>query len=86
MGKNVPTNGREHLSAATDDILRTFPSAEIRWDTRTMPYMISVAVDGAIVRAFIEPVELAQRGEIYDAFTRRISELVTDASKPDRAN
>jgi hypothetical protein len=74
------------LSAATDDLLRTFPGADIRWDTRTSPYMVSVAVDGAIVRAFIEPVALAERGELYDSFTRRIAELVVDSSRADRSS
>jgi hypothetical protein len=78
MGK---MNGveRTHLSAAEADILRTFPGATIKWDTQASPYMVSVAVDGALARGFIEPEALAERGEVYDAFTRRISELVTDS-------
>ena len=78
MGK---INGvdRAHLSAAEADILRTFPGATIRWDTQASPYMVSVQVDGALARGFIEPEALAARGEVYDAFARRISELVTDS-------
>ena len=73
------TTHAPHLAAAETDILRTFPEARITWDTRVSPYMIAVSVDGALVRAFIEPAVLAQRGEIYDAFTRRISELIVDS-------
>lgn len=79
MGKQ--TNGSApHLAAAEADILRTFPGATIKWDTQASPYMVSVQVDGALARGFIEPEALAERGEIYDAFARRISELVTDST------
>jgi hypothetical protein len=78
MGKQ--TNGSApQLAAAEADILRTFPGATIKWDTQASPYMVSVQLDGALARGFIEPEALAERGEIYDAFTRRISELVTDS-------
>jgi len=78
MGTNIKPNPA-HLSAAEADILREYPAATIRWDTATSPYMVSVAVDGALARGFIEPETLAQRGETYEAFTRRISELITDS-------
>jgi hypothetical protein len=68
-----------HISAAEADILREYPGATIKWDTATSPYMVSVAVDGALARGFIEPAALAERGEVYEAFTRRISELITDS-------
>ena len=67
------------LSAAEDDILRTFPEAKVSWDTRTSPYMVSVAINGALVRAFIEPDVLVERGTLYDAFTRRVAELAVDS-------
>ena len=78
MVKNAGTNGA-HLSAAEADIQREYPAATIKWDTATSPYMVSVQVDGALARGFIEPEALAERGELYEAFTRRLSELLTDA-------
>ena len=68
-----------HLSAAEADILREYPAATIKWDTATSPYMVSVAVDGALARGFIEPEALAERSEVYEAFTRRLSELLMDS-------
>jgi hypothetical protein len=41
--------------------------------------MVSVSVDSALARGFIEPEALAERGETYEAFTRRLSELITDS-------
>jgi hypothetical protein len=78
MGK---MNGvdRDHLSAAEADIVREYPAARVKWDTLASPYMVSVQVDGALARGFIEPEALAERGEIYEAFTRRLSELLTDS-------
>jgi hypothetical protein len=78
MGTNNGANAA-HLSAAEADILREYPSSTIKWDTAASPYMVSVSVDGALARGFIEPEALAQRGEIYEAFTRRLSELLTDS-------
>jgi hypothetical protein len=78
MGKQINGNA-PHLSAAEADILREYPAAAIKWDTVTSPYMVSVQVDGALARGFIEPAALAERGEIYEAFTRRLSELLTDS-------
>lgn len=68
-----------HLSAAEADIRRKYPAATIKWDTAASPYMVSVSVDGALARGFIEPEALAERGEMYEAFTRRLSELLTDS-------
>ncbi len=78
MGKDGRANG-EHLSAAEADILREYPAAKIKWDTATSPYMVSVSVDSALARGFIEADALAERGELYEAFTRRLSELLTDS-------
>ena len=78
MGKDAITNAT-HLTAAEGDILRTFPGAKIKWQTGASPYMVSISVEEALVRAFIEPEALVQRGEIYDAFTRRVAELLTDS-------
>jgi hypothetical protein len=77
-----PADPAESLAAARTDILRTFPEAAVKWETKASPYMVSVSIDGALVRAFIEPAALAERGRLYDAFIRRIAELLTDASKP----
>jgi hypothetical protein len=80
MGKNSAADGNgAHISAAESDILKTFPRARITWDTGASPYMVSISMEEALVRAFIEPEALAQRGDIYDAFTRRVSELLTDS-------
>src|SRR5688572_13229656 len=81
MGTRNGANGANgaHLSAAEADIVREYPAATIRWDTAASPYMVSVQVDGALARGFIEPEALAERGEIYEAFTRRLSELLTDS-------
>jgi hypothetical protein len=78
MEKKNGANGA-HLSAAEADILREYPAARIKWDTVTSPYMVSVSVDSALARGFIEPEALAERGETYEAFTRRLSELITDS-------
>jgi hypothetical protein len=78
MGKRIEADAG-HLSSAASDIQRTFPEATVRWDTRSSPYMVTVSMGPALVRAFIEPEVLAQRGDIYDAFTRRVSELMTDS-------
>jgi hypothetical protein len=67
------------LSAAEADVRREYPAAAIKWDTTASPYMISISVDGALARGFIEPEALAERGEMYEAFRRRLSELLTDA-------
>jgi hypothetical protein len=83
MGRTTAADAA-HLSAAEGDILRTFPGAAIKWDTQASPYMVSVSVDGALARAFIEPEALGERGDAYDAFARRLSELITD-SMTDRA-
>ena len=78
MEKSNGANGA-HLSAAEADIQREYPAAKIKWDTATSPYMVSVSVDNALARGFIEAEALAERGEIYQAFTRRLSELITDS-------
>jgi hypothetical protein len=78
MGTKNGANA-EHLAATEADIRREYPAATIKWDTATSPYMVSVAVDGALARGFIEPEALAERGEVYEAFKRRLSELVTDS-------
>src|SRR5688572_1768121 len=78
MGKQTEANGT-HLSAAEADIQREYPAAQIKWDTAASPYMVSVSVDSALARGFIEPEALAERGDIYEAFTRRLSELITDS-------
>lgn len=77
MGRKMTVDSTAPLAAAEADILRTYPGARIKWDTQASPYMVSISVDGALVRGFIEAEALAQRGEVYDAFSRRLSELMT---------
>jgi hypothetical protein len=73
-----------HLSSAEKDILRAFPEASIKWDTGMAPHMVSIVINGALIRAFVEPEVLAERGDIYVAFSRRIMELI-EASIPKAA-
>lgn len=80
MGKRIAPD-EAHLSAASDDIRRSFPDAGVRWDTGTSPYMVSVSLDGVLVRVFVEPAALVEREARYDEFTRRVSELLIDAQR-----
>ena len=65
------------VAHATTDIRAHLPAAELTWDIRLPTYMLTVSVDGACVRAFIERSDLESLGEAYDKFKKRVIELVS---------
>jgi len=46
---------------------------------RMEPYMVTVTVGRSTVRGFIEPAELEERGQIYQALLKRLSEQIADS-------
>jgi hypothetical protein len=67
------------VKRAASDIKALFPSAELTWDLRLSPYMVTVTVNGIAVRGFIEPLDLARGGEMYERVKNRLVELINDA-------
>jgi len=77
MGQTL--NYSPHLTQATADLQALFPTAQISWDARISPYMLTVHYQGATVRAFIEREHIEARGEMYETFKKAVAHLVTES-------
>ena len=75
MGKGIIPPPQ--VARATADLRAAFPAAELSWDTRLPTYMLTVTVNGSVVRAFIERADLEPHGEAYEKFKKRVIELVS---------
>ena len=76
---NPPDRVAQAQQAAVEEITRQYPGAVVTWDLRMEPYMIVITVGRSTVRGFIELKELEERGRMYEALLRRLSEQITDS-------
>ena len=60
----------------TAELHEAFPKADLSWDTKVSPYLLTLNVNGIKIRACIEHAEVEQRGPLYDRLKARLQELV----------
>ena len=65
------------VEQAIGDLRAIFPTAELSWDIRLPTYMLTVTMNGSVVRAFIERADLQSQSDAYEKFKKRVIEMVS---------